>query len=584
MRMAKENGKEKTGNISLFISKSTTTSRVNKTGSWRFARPRYLDKTAPCSAACPAGVDIPKIEWEIAKGEVEQAWDTYIAENPFPSVCGRVCFHPCESACNRSCQDKPVSINRLDRFLGDEGLKGKRQPKFEKRPGNNRTVAIVGSGPAGLSAAYFLTRLGFSCDVYEAKSVPGGVLQWGIPSYRLPKEILQNEIDRIADMGVSVHCGQQVNEELLDRLKSSNDALYLSCGLGRSISLHIPGVEHMSDGLALLESIQNGGASAVSGDVAVIGGGNTAVDVTRSLIRLGAKPVILYRRRRQDMPAFEHEIEEAVAEGARIVELVSPLAIEPSADGFTVRLGAMKTTDKGSDDRTRVVHDGDKSCAMTFSAVYSGIGADVEKDWYQPHDDGSGNWIHLSHCSLNFTGKPIVYGGDPVMPIKSVTDAIASGKQAAIALDTYFREGSEALPEAIDRSRVGQGPALSMEIYLGGNRQLRASHVVSPEEINTDYFSRIERETAPRISVDRARKTFEEVESTLPFDLAIKEAERCYQCGFCNDCDNCRIFCAEVSIEMIDGKRRIDLDYCKGCGVCVAECPRSAMTIEEEQA
>jgi len=570
--------------ISLFISRSSTTSRINKTGSWRFARPRYQDRTAPCSAACPAGVDIPKIERAVAEGRIDQAWQTYVEENPFPSVCGRVCFHTCESACNRGRLDQPVSINRLDRFIGDAALE---QGRLEERlvlPSNGRRVAICGSGPAGLSAACFLTRLGFACEIFESRSQPGGVLHWGIPAYRLPKSILQREIDRIADLGVKIHCNRPVDADLLARLQSEFDAVFMGFGLGRSLGLDIPGGSQMTDGLALLEAVQNGERPDVAGEVAVVGGGNTAVDVARSLVRLGARPTILYRRRRQDMPAFEHEIAAAVAEGVRIVELVSPRAIEENANGITVQLGRMKTADIDKDGRTRVVPDGDKHTSMTFTAVYAGIGADVTETWHRPESDEASDRLILSHCILDVASSPLVYGGDPVMPIKSVTDAIASGKQAAIALHAFFEGGREAVSAAMARSRVGDGPALSMEMFLGGERRLRDCHVVTPEEINTDYFRTTSRATPVQLSVDDARETFAEIESTLPADQAAEEAGRCYQCGLCNDCDNCRIFCSEVSIEVKDGKRRIDLDYCKGCGVCVAECPRSAMVIEEERA
>jgi len=570
--------------ISLFISRSNTTSRINKTGSWRFARPRYQDQTAPCSAACPAGVDIPKIERAVAEGRVEQAWQTYVEENPFPSVCGRVCFHTCESACNRGRLDQPVNINRLDRFIGDAALERGCLEDRTILPANGRRVAICGSGPAGLSAAFFLTRLGFACEIFESKGQPGGVLHWGIPAYRLPKTVLQREIDRIVDLGVRIHCNRPVDADVLARLQSEYDAIFMGFGLGRSLGLDIPGNSRMADGLALLEAVQNGERPDVDGEVAVVGGGNTAVDVARSLIRLGARPTILYRRRRQDMPAFEHEIAAAEAEGVRIVELVSPLAIEESVDGVTVKLGRMKTADTGEDGRTRVVPDGDRNTSMTFTAVYAGIGADVSETWHRPDSDEASARLILSHCTLDVGSTLLVYGGDPVMPVKSVTDAIASGKQAAIALHAFFEGGLDAVPAAMDRSRVGDGPALSIEMFLGGERQLRDRHVVTAEEINTDYFQTTSRTTPVQLSVDEARETFSEIESTLSADQAAEEADRCYQCGLCNDCDNCRIFCSEVSIEVKDGKRRIDLDYCKGCGVCVAECPRCAMVIEEERA
>jgi len=280
--------------IPLFIPRSQTSTAVNKTGSWRFLYPKFEEKTAPCRAACPLGQDISRIEMLASRGLLTDAWQTILAENPFPSVCGRVCFHPCETNCNRANLDDPIAVHSLERFLGDTAISKGRDPAVATMPVNGKKIAIVGAGPAGLAAAYFLQRLGYTCNVYEAQAEPGGLLRWGIPAYQLPRQVLADEIKRIEDLGVTIHCNAPITSKVLRKISGVYDAFFIGCGFGQPIALKIDGGHLAYDGLEFLRNIQRGQGFAIEGTAAVIGGGNTAVDVARSLARLGVAPLIVY--------------------------------------------------------------------------------------------------------------------------------------------------------------------------------------------------------------------------------------------------------------------------------------------------
>ena len=431
--------------LPLFIPHSSTTTAVNKTGSWRFFHPKYEEKTAPCSAACPVGQDIPRIEMLASRGQLKDAWQAILDENPLPAVCGRVCFHPCESACNRAEMDDPIAIHHLERFLGDAAITGQFTADFDTRPSTGKKVAIAGAGPAGLAAAYFLARLGYGCDVFEAAAEPGGLLRWGIPAYRLPRDILEHEIKRIENAGVRIHCESSVAATFLESLKKDYDGLFVGCGYARSFMLNIEGEEFSADGLEFLNRLGVGEKISYFGTAAIIGGGNTAIDVARSLTRLGAAPLIVYRRRIQDMPAFEPEVAMAVEEGVRIMELVTPIRIRETAGdassstpGYELTLQKMKVGKKESGGRARVIPAGEGAKTITVQNIFVAIGAEAEDLGQFPESEETNSLI-LSHCRFLDQKTPLIYGGDLTSPIKSVTDAIATGKQAAMALDTYFK-------------------------------------------------------------------------------------------------------------------------------------------------
>lgn len=567
--------------ISLLTSRSRILTDVNHTGSWSYIRPSYRDKTAPCAAACPCGTDIPQVEMLAAQGRFRTAWETILMENPFPAVCGRVCFHPCETACNRGDFDSSIAVNNLERFLADTAMKDESMDNMVKRSPAGKRIAIVGAGPAGLSAACFLARLGYACDVLEAEDEPGGVLRWGIPAYRLPLDILNWEIRRIKAAGVNIFCNTPVHEGFLREARGHYDAVFVACGHGQSQNPGIPGQDLASDGLKFLAQVRKHTAAPRPGTAVVIGGGNTAVDVARSLLRFGVQPLIIYRRRQLDMPAFDHEVKRALAEGVRLMQLHAPVAIERDPQGAMIRLQKMKISDIGSDGRPQVVPASDETVSIEASDVYAAIGAQAAESWMVPAEDAAR--LKLSHCAVCFDEVPVVFGGDLTNAVQSVPDAVASGKQAAMALDVFFRQGKAAVAKRLQECRVGDGDSLSMEIYLEGERVKRSRHVVRFEEINTDYFCSVKRPQPLSLPPVSSIRSFDEVDRSLDACQAVQEAGRCFNCGICNGCDNCRTFCPEVAVIQDKTRRRINADYCKGCGVCVVECPRSAMVMEDAQ-
>jgi NADPH-dependent glutamate synthase beta subunit-like oxidoreductase/Pyruvate/2-oxoacid:ferredoxin oxidoreductase delta subunit len=595
--------------VSLLIPKSSASTSGNRTGTWSFMRPRYLEKTAPCSARCPCGEDIPRIEMLASRGRFDVAWRTILAENPLPGSCGRVCFHPCEGACNRGDFDEPVSINALERCIDAAAFAGGLPAEVAVAAPTGRRVAIVGSGPAGLSAAYFLARLGYGCEVFEAGDLPGGVLATGIPAYRLPGEVLAREVKRIEGLGVKIHRSTPIGPDFVAsaRNRGQFDAVFLACGNGKSARLGIPGEELAMDGLEFLARVRRGeisqanpvgkgGSAAKGGSAIVVGGGNSAVDVARSLLRAGVAATIAYRRRREDMPAFGHEIARALEEGVSIVELISPLAIARKGMGIELTLQKMKTSAAEPDGRMGVEALAGQTSVMAADAIYAAVGASPAEAWMLP--SGGKGVLRLSHCAAQWhsqAGLPLLYGGDTVDADESVADAIASGKQAAIALDAYFAQGESSVEAEIERCCVGDGKALSMEIHLGGPRLDRAKKVVRFEDLNADYFSPSATGRGASIPAADSVGSFDEIESALDADAGLRQAERCFNCGICNDCDNCRTYCPEAAVFAARASRKddwtaeacpdrkVDSDYCKGCGICVTECPRAAMIIEEQQ-
>ncbi len=570
--------------IPLLISTSNISTEVNNTGFWRYVRPAFVQKTAPCSAACPAGEDIARVEKLVRQGFYKRALECILVENPFPGVCGRVCFHPCESACNRKSYDEAVSIRCIERFLGDGAVANRFDPVVFRFPPNKKKIAVVGAGPAGLSAAYFLSILGYACTVFESQSEAGGVLRWGIPAYRLPVDVLEFEIDRIRKQGVAIRCNSPVSENALAAMGEEYDAVFLGCGHGRSVTMGIAGEENALDGLALLSDVKKGNPPAIEGPVAVIGGGNTAVDVSRTLARLGIETTIVYRRRRQDMPAFDHEVGLAAKEGVLLMELAAPVRLEKKDHGCILHLRKMKVAGTTPEGRARVVPAQSPVYPMSVKNVVTAIGARPEDPWQPPPSTERENMV-LSHCTVVSGRIPRVYGGDLTNADKSVAHAVASGKQAAMVLDMILSGGENDPAGKIKDFRIGGGPSVSMEMYIGGERKTRDAHVVSHEEINTDYFERKQRIRPDMVLPGDLEKAAAFAETEQPFseDSAFAESGRCFNCGICNGCDNCWLFCPEMAVVRDAGTdRAIHPDYCKGCGICVKECPRNAMVLKEE--
>lgn len=572
--------------VHLFIPKSRVTTEANKTGAWRFLRPRYDEKTAPCGVACPAGNDISRILMLASKGLFKEAWETLLVENPFPGVCGRICHHPCEAVCNRERFDKAVAIHAIERFLADTASRTELKPRIERLPPKKERIAIAGAGPSGLAAAYFLARLGYGCDIYEAMPEPGGLLRWGVPSYRLPSGTLRDEIALILETGVRIHCGKPVGESFPGEALSSHDAVFVGCGRQRSLDLGVPGEDlpGVEDGLDLLRKVASGDAPGLKGLIAVIGGGYAAIEAARCVARLGGKAVLIYRRRREDTPASKEGITMALEEGVEVRDRMAAVRIQAEGAGYILTIREDRAGGEDVNENDPLVPAAGKTDILRVSRVFKAGGFEAAGAWMVPPEGGD-EVLRFNHSVLVMTGgAPAIFGGDLAAASGSVAHAIASGKEAAMALDLFFREGPGAIRPGLKRCAVG-GRSLSMEAYLNGPRSRRSPKVVRYGEINTDYFHFSPRLIQPRLLKAERARSFAEIDLKISAGLAIREAERCFNCGICNQCDNCRLFCPDLAVvrDQSPPGRRINYDYCKGCGICVVECPRNAMTLEEEQ-
>jgi 2-oxoacid:acceptor oxidoreductase delta subunit (pyruvate/2-ketoisovalerate family) len=554
----------------------------NKTGAWRAQRPFYEDKTAPCSAACPVGNDIVAFIQKTTEGDFEGAWNLIKEENPFPGICGRVCFHPCESKCNRGAFDEPIAIHALERFVSDFASTLNR--KRERVPGARKgKVAIIGSGPAGMSCAYHLAKLHYEITVFESSSSAGGMLRMGIPSYRLPKDVLDRELSEIQALGVQIRTGIPFGENLrLDDLKDCQ-ATFIATGAHRGRGLNISGEKGKSvfGGLDLLRKINLGKKVNLGDKVAIIGGGNTAIDVARSVIRLGKKATILYRRSKEEMPAFEDEMMEAVDEGVKIRYLVNPIRIQQKDTMKRLECLRMELGEKDEDGRRRPVPIPNSNIFIEADTVVVAAGEEIEVS-FLPKGIEKKDGILLTQRDSNTGVKGIFAGGDLTSNQRTVAHAIGSGKKAALAIDCYLQDKNA--EEAIRQILIGEGPSLSIFRHLHPEERTMNPHVVTFEELNTDYFETSKRHGEQRGLAKKRIKGFGEVTSTFAKSTAFEEAERCFSCGTCNGCENCYVFCPDASIMKTEEilSHQVDYDFCKGCGICFSECPRGAISLKEE--
>ncbi len=554
----------------------------NKTGAWRAQRPFYEDKTPPCSAACPVGNDIVAFIQKITEGDFEGAWGLIKEENPFPGVCGRVCFHPCESKCNRGAYDEPIAIHALERFVSDYA--STLNKKIERVPGPRKgKIAIIGSGPAGMSCAYHLVRLRYEVTVFESSPSAGGMLRMGIPSYRLSKDVLDRELSAIQELGVEIRTGVPFGENLeLDDLKDYQ-AAFIATGAHRGRGLNIPGEKGRSvlNGLDLLRKIGLGNRVTLGEKVAIIGGGNTAVDVARSVIRLGKKASILYRRSKEEMPAFEDEILEALEEGVKFRYLINPIRIQQKDDMKRLECLRVELGEKDESGRRKPVAIPDSNFFIEADTVIVAAGEETEV-LFLPKGIEKRDGIILTQRDGSTGVRGIFAGGDLTSSQRTVAHAIGSGKKAALAIDCYL-QGKNA-EEAIRQVLIGEGPSLSIFRHLHPGERPMNPHVVAFEELNTDYFETSKRQREQKDLAKKRIKGFGELTSTLKESAALQEAERCFSCGTCNGCENCYVFCPDASIMKTEEilSHQVDYDFCKGCGICFSECPRGAISLKEE--
>jgi 2-oxoacid:acceptor oxidoreductase delta subunit (pyruvate/2-ketoisovalerate family) len=554
----------------------------NKTGAWRAQRPFYEDKTPPCSAACPVGNDIVAFIQKITEGDFEGAWSLIKEENPFPGICGRVCFHPCESKCNRGAYDEPIAIHALERFVSDFASTLNR--KRERVTGAKKEkIAIIGSGPAGMSCAYHLAKLHYQVTVFESSSSAGGMLRMGIPSYRLPRDVLDRELSEIQALGVEIRTGIPFGENLeLDDLREYQ-ATFIATGAHQGRSLNIPGekVKSVFGGLDLLRKINLGKKVNLGDKVAIIGGGNTSIDVARSVVRLGKKTTILYRRSKEEMPAFEDEIVEAVEEGVKIRYLVNPIRIQQRDNMKRLECLRMELGEKDESGRRRPVPIPNSNFFIEADTVAIAAGEEIEVS-FLPKGIEKRDGIVLTQRDGSTGIEGIFAGGDLTSNQRTVAHAIGSGKKAALAIDCYL-QGKDS-EEAIRQILIGEGPSLSIFRHLHPEERPMNPHVVAFEELNTDYFEPSKRHREQKDLAKKRNKGFGEVTSTFAVSAALEEAERCFSCGTCNGCENCYVFCPDASIMKTEEilSHQVDYDFCKGCGICFSECPRGAISLKEE--
>ena len=551
---------------------SMASTLYNKTGSWRYMRPLYVNKTPPCNAACPAGEDIVMYLQLTAQGRYAEAWETIVRENPFPGVCGRVCPHPCESECNREHLGGAIAIHCQERFLADYAAAHDLGLPMPDVPQRGEHVAVVGAGPAGLSCAYHLRRMGYQVTVFDVGDKPGGMMRL-IPEYRLPKEVLEREIAAIVATGVEVKTGVRLGVDVsLDDLKDYA-AVFLAVGQSRSRRLGVPGEEatDVLPGIDFLARVARGQRVGLGEKVAVIGGGNTAMDAARTARRLGADVTIFYRRSRAEMPAIDEEVNEALDEGVRIEFLRAPVAVL-TEDGHVrgLRLTEMELGAPDESGRRRPLPVAGSEYDVACDTVIPALGQVADLSFLDAEVKSERGRIITDEKAAT-TRPPIFAGGDVATGFGTVTAAVGSGKRAALAIDCFLRGVERTFPDLAQNVQAAPRP--------------HDAAVVRFEDLNTAYF---EEEPRPRQEQRPAAErvtTFEEVNLGYGEDAALAEAQRCFSCGTCNECDNCLIFCPDVAVlrgPSDDEPFVFNYDYCKGCGICVSECPRHAISFEEE--
>ena len=522
-----------------------------RTGPVRLQRPEYVDLLPPCNHACPAGEDIQGWLALAEAGRLEDAWRHLMRDNPLPAVHGRVCYHPCESSCNRGQLDSAVSIHAVERFLGDRAREAGWKVAPDA-PASGRRVLVVGAGPSGLSAAYHLARLGHTVEVREAGPVAGGMMVFGIPAYRLPRKVLADEVRRIEEMGVRFVFDHKVEDLLAEQREGAFDAVFLAVGahIGKRTEIPARDAGKILDALAFLRGARDGSAPRLGRRVAIYGGGNTAMDAARTAKRLGYEPLIIYRRDRDHMPAAPEEAEEAIEEGVKIHWLRTIKTIDASS--FTVEVMEL-------DAAGRPQASGRLETIAADSLVLA-LGQDVDTGFLKNvaglamKSDGA---IVVS-ANLMTGHDGIFAGGDMISSERTVTVAVGHGKKAARNIDAYLRGETIGIPP--------EHPLATFEL------------------LHLPFSTDAARREQQHLDGARRSASFDEVVSGLSESEASFEAKRCLSCGNCYECDGCYGACPEDAIiKLGPGRRyRYDYDRCTGCAVCFEQCPCHAIEMRAE--
>jgi 2-oxoacid:acceptor oxidoreductase delta subunit (pyruvate/2-ketoisovalerate family) len=534
------------------ITLDSGTSLANLTGSWRTTRPVYVDRLPPCNNACPAGENIQSWLYHAESGDYETAWRILTADNPLPAVMGRVCYHPCENACNRAQIDEAVGINSVERFLGDVAIRNGWQ--FERpQAETGKRVLVVGAGPSGLSAAYHLRRMGHAVEIHEAGPLTGGMMRFGIPKYRLPRDVLDAEVKRITDLGVVIKLNSKVDRIVEGMQAGGFDAAFLAVGahIGKRAYIPAGSAAKVLDAVSLLRSMEGEDKPLLGRRVVVYGGGNTAIDAARTAKRLGAtEAIIVYRRTRDRMPAHDFEVEEALQEGI----MMKWLSTIKRMDEGVLTVERMQLDEKGFPQPT-----GQFETLETDSLVLA-LGQDVDLSLL---DGVPGLQIKdgvVQVASNMMTGYAGIFaGGDMVPSERTVTVAVGHGKKAARHIDAWLRGTIYEAPAKHELADIGK--------------------------LNSWYYADAPKTVRPMLEIARRQDTFEEVQGGLDETNALYEARRCLSCGNCFECDNCYGVCPDNAvIKLGAGQRfRFNYDYCKGCGICAQECPCGAIAMVPEE-
>ena len=524
-------------------------SLANETGSWRTERPVYVHMLPPCNKACPAGENVQAWLYHAEEGDYEAAWREIMVNNPLPATMGRVCYHPCQTACNRGQVDEAVGINAIERFLGDKAIEQGWNVSVDAAP-SGKHVLVVGAGPSGLSAAYHLRRLGHEVTVKDAGPMAGGMMRFGIPKYRLPREVLDAEIKRIEDLGVRFEFNSKV--ENVDDVTDDFDAVFLAVGahIGRHADIPAGGSAKVMDAVQLLADMEGEDKPMLGRRVVIYGGGNTAIDAARTAKRLGAEEaVIVYRRNRDRMPAHDSEVTEAEEEGI----MMRWLSTIRHIDGGKLTVEKMELDENGFPQPTGEFEELGADSVVMALGQESDLGLverarDIEIEKGVVQVDGQ-----------MMTGRRGVFaGGDMVPSERTVTVAIGHGKKAARYIDAFLH-GTE----------YHKPPVTGDATY---------------DRLTNWYYADAPHRVRAKIESARRSSTFDEVVQGLDQDSALFEARRCMSCGNCFGCDNCFGVCPDNAIKKIKpGEYEFKYDYCKGCGICVEECPcGSIMMVPEE--
>ena len=525
------------------------------TGAVRAQRPVYVDLLPPCNSACPAGENVQAWLDLAQAGRYREAWEMILRDNPFPAVHGRVCYHPCKTHCNRNQLDSAVSIHAVERFLGDLAAERDWIPPVAAAPSGKR-ILVVGGGPSGLSAAYHLVRHGHSVEIRDAGPLPGGMLHFGIPAYRLPRADLMKEVRRIEAMGVKITLNHKIEDVLVEQAEGKFDAVFIAIGaqIGKRVDIPARDAGRVIDAITLLRDVETGDPPRLGRRVIVYGGGNTAIDAARTARRLGAEEaLIVYRRDRAQMPAQAFETDEALSEGIKIKWLSTITAV--GAGELTVE--RMRLDEKGRPQPTGQIE------TLSADSVVLALGQQTDSGFLRnvPGIVFTADGTVIVDAGM-MTGRAGIFaGGDMVPSERTVTAAVGHGKKAARHIDAWLRG-------QVPRSAV-KHPAVAFD------------------QLNLPIYAAAPRSVQSELTVEeRLSRGFAETTAGLSEAEARYEAQRCLSCGNCFECDQCYAACPEQAIVKLGpGRRyRYDYDLCTGCAVCFEQCPCHAIEMIPEPA